>query len=84
MFVAAPTKGVLKNYVTEVRRQAAIAGRDPRKLYTYNLCTVIVDETDAKAQAKFDEIGNTPPTMARLFSCPAGAASTSANTRPPT
>ena len=36
-------------------RQAAIAGRDPRKLYTYNLCTVIVDETDAKAQAKFDE-----------------------------
>jgi long-chain alkane monooxygenase len=38
-----------------VRRQAAIAGRDPRKLYVYNLCTVIVDETDAKAQAKLEE-----------------------------
>ena len=48
-------KEVLRSYVAEVRRQAAIAGRDPRKLYTYNLCTVIVDETDAKAQAKFDE-----------------------------
>ena len=36
-------------------RQAAIAGRDPRKLFTYNLVTVIVDETDAKAQAKFDD-----------------------------
>ena len=55
IFVAAPTKGVLKNYVADVRRQAATAGRDPRKLYTYNLCTVIVDETDAKAQAKFEE-----------------------------
>jgi alkanesulfonate monooxygenase SsuD/methylene tetrahydromethanopterin reductase-like flavin-dependent oxidoreductase (luciferase family) len=55
VFVAAPTKEVLRSYVAEVRRQAAIAGRDPRKLYTYNLCTVIVDETDAKAQAKFDE-----------------------------
>ena len=55
IFVAAPTKGVLKNYVTDVRRQAAEAGRDPRKLFTYNLCTVIVDETDAKAQAKFEE-----------------------------
>ena len=46
---------VLKAYVADVRRQAAAAGRDPRKLLTYNLVTVIVDETDAKAQAKFEE-----------------------------
>jgi FMN-dependent oxidoreductase (nitrilotriacetate monooxygenase family) len=55
VFVAAPTKSVLRNYVADVRRQAAEAGRDPRKLLTYNLVTVIVDETDAKAQAKFEE-----------------------------
>lgn len=55
VFVAAPTKVVLKNYVADVRRRAAAAGRDPRKILTYNLVTVIVDETDAKAQAKFEE-----------------------------
>ena len=55
VFVAAPTQNVLKNYVRDVRAQAALAGRDPRKLLVYNLVTVIVDETDAKAQAKFEE-----------------------------
>ncbi|MEX3633462.1 LLM class flavin-dependent oxidoreductase [Paraburkholderia sp. BR14320] len=55
VFVAAPTQAVLKNYVSDVRRQAAEAGRDPDKLLIYNLVTVIVDETDAKAQAKFEE-----------------------------
>lgn len=55
VFAAGPTKSILKNYVADVRRQAAARGRDPRKLYVYNLCTVIVDETDAKAKAKFDE-----------------------------
>jgi FMN-dependent oxidoreductase (nitrilotriacetate monooxygenase family) len=55
VFVAAPTKPVLKSYVAEVRRLAAEAGRDPRKILTYNLVTVIVDETDAKAEAKFRE-----------------------------
>lgn len=55
VFVAAPTKSVLRNYVADVRRQAAEAGRDPRKVLTYNLVTVIVDETDAKAQQKFEQ-----------------------------
>ena len=55
VFVAAPTQNVLKNYVRDVREQAALACRDPRKLLVYNLVTVIVDETDAKAQAKFAE-----------------------------
>ncbi|WP_187513528.1 LLM class flavin-dependent oxidoreductase, partial [Pantoea eucalypti] len=35
--------------------QAAAAGRDPAKVRIYNLVTVIVDETDEKAQSKFDE-----------------------------
>ena len=55
VFVAAPTKSLLKAYVADVRRQAAAAGRDPRKVLIYNLTTVIVQETDAKAQAKFRE-----------------------------
>ena len=57
VFVAAPTKTILKAYVADVRRRAAAAGRDPRKLFVYTLLTVIVDETDAKAQAKFEDYG---------------------------
>ncbi|MCM3377978.1 LLM class flavin-dependent oxidoreductase, partial [Bacillus licheniformis] len=53
--VAAPTRDQLARYVADVRAQAAAAGRDPAKVLIYNLVTVIVDETDEKAQAKFDE-----------------------------
>jgi FMN-dependent oxidoreductase (nitrilotriacetate monooxygenase family) len=55
VFAASPTKELLRNYVADLRRQAALAGRDPRQLYIYNLCTVIVDETDRKAEAKLAE-----------------------------
>lgn len=55
VFVAAPSKAILKNYVADVRAQAAQFGRDPKKLLIFNLVTIIVDETDAKAQAKFQE-----------------------------
>lgn len=36
-------------------RRAAAAGRDPKKLFVYTLLTVIVDETDEKARAKFED-----------------------------
>ena len=52
VFVAAPTKAVLKKSVAEIRASVAAAGRDPRAVKIFNLQTVIVDETDAKAQAK--------------------------------
>jgi FMN-dependent oxidoreductase (nitrilotriacetate monooxygenase family) len=55
IFVAAPTKSLLKAYVSDIRERAAKAGRDPRKLYIYNLATIIADATDARAQAKFEE-----------------------------
>ncbi|MGY3610897.1 MULTISPECIES: LLM class flavin-dependent oxidoreductase [unclassified Bradyrhizobium] len=55
VFVAAQTKTLLKAYVADVRAQAAQAGRDPRKILTYNLVTIVVDETDGKAEAKFKE-----------------------------
>lgn len=54
VFVAAPTKSVLKAYVADIRARAARAGRDPRKILIYTLVTIITDETDAKAQAKFE------------------------------
>ena len=55
IFVAAPSKTVLKKYVSDIRTQVAAAGRDPRKVFIYNLLTVIVGETDADAQRKVDE-----------------------------
>jgi len=39
----------------EKRAQAAAAGRDPAKVLVYTLVTVIVDETDDKARAKFED-----------------------------
>ncbi|MBB2672923.1 5,10-methylene tetrahydromethanopterin reductase [Rhizobium sophoriradicis] len=53
VFVAAQTRTILKNYVRDVRLRAAAVGRDASKFRIYNLMTVIVDETDEKARAKF-------------------------------
>lgn len=55
VFVAAPTKAVLKAYVKDIRARAAAAGRDPRKLFIYTLITIITDETAAKAKAKLKD-----------------------------
>lgn len=54
-FVAVPSKTVLKKVVATIRRSVAEAGRDPRGILVYNLQTIIVDETDAKARAKYEE-----------------------------
>ncbi|MHA7971829.1 LLM class flavin-dependent oxidoreductase [Rhizobium sp. CAU 1783] len=53
VFVAAQTKTILRKYVNDVRERAVAAGRSPDSLRIYNLLTVIVDETDEKAKAKF-------------------------------
>ena len=55
VFAGAPTKAVLKAYVADIRRQAALAGRDPRKVFTYALATIITAETDAAAHRKLAE-----------------------------
>ncbi|MBB4063850.1 LLM class flavin-dependent oxidoreductase [Gellertiella hungarica] len=55
VFVAAPTKSLLKQYVKEIRTLAAAAGRDPKKILIYNLTTLILDETDAKAEKRFED-----------------------------
>jgi len=55
IFVAAPTKSVLKAYVSDIRQRVAQAGRDPNKVYIYNLATIITGETEAQAKAKHKE-----------------------------
>ncbi|MGA2793148.1 MAG: LLM class flavin-dependent oxidoreductase [Roseiarcus sp.] len=53
VFVATPSKTVLKKTVAAIRQSVAAAGRDRRGVLIFNLQTVIVDETDARAKAKF-------------------------------
>ena len=55
IFVAAPTKSVLKHYVADIRARIAAAGRDPKKVFIYTLITIITDETEEKAQKKFED-----------------------------
>ncbi len=55
VFASAPSQALLRAYVADIRQRAAEAGRDPRKIRVYAMVTLIVDETDAKAQAKFEE-----------------------------
>jgi FMN-dependent oxidoreductase (nitrilotriacetate monooxygenase family) len=55
VFVASPSKAVLKKTVAAIRASVSAAGRDPRSVLIFNLQTVIVDETDVKAKAKFDD-----------------------------
>ncbi len=68
VFTAAP-KEELKDYVTELRRTAAEFGRNPSDLIVSNGLMVVVDETDRKAEAKFEEYKryfNYEATMAML------------------
>jgi alkanesulfonate monooxygenase SsuD/methylene tetrahydromethanopterin reductase-like flavin-dependent oxidoreductase (luciferase family) len=55
VFIATPSKAVLKKSVAAIRESVAAAGRDPRSVLIFNLQTAIVDETDAKAKAKYGD-----------------------------
>ncbi len=55
VFSASPTKAILKAYVADIRAGAARAGRDPAKVFIYALATIITGESDAAAQARFEE-----------------------------
>lgn len=55
VFVAAPSKTVLRKVVEGLRHQAEIAGRAPDALKIFNLHTVIVDDSDALARARHRE-----------------------------
>ncbi|WP_382310016.1 LLM class flavin-dependent oxidoreductase [Herbiconiux sp. UC225_62] len=52
IFVAAPTKAVLKGTVGKIRDALEAAGRDRNSAKIYTLLTIITDETSEKAHAK--------------------------------
>jgi FMN-dependent oxidoreductase (nitrilotriacetate monooxygenase family) len=55
IFVAAPTKEVLKGSVKKVRDALEAAGRDRYSARIYTLITIITDETPEKAKAKYED-----------------------------
>ncbi|WP_100812579.1 LLM class flavin-dependent oxidoreductase [Microbacterium sp. BR1] len=55
IFVAAPTKAVLKNTVSKIRDALEAAGRDRYSARIYTLLTIITDETPEKAKAKHED-----------------------------
>ena len=55
IFVAAPTKAVLKSTVAKVRDALEAAGRDRYSAKIYTLLTVITDATPEKATAKHED-----------------------------
>lgn len=55
IFTAAPTKAILAETVSTIRRELELAGRDPYSAKVFNLTTIITDETDEAARAKYAE-----------------------------
>ncbi len=55
IFVAAPTKTVLKGVVARIRDALEKAGRDRHSAKIYTLLTIITDETSEKAHAKHED-----------------------------
>lgn len=55
IFVAAPTKEVLKSTVSRIRDALEAAGRDRYAARIYTLLTIVTAETDEKAQAKYED-----------------------------
>ncbi len=55
IFVGAPTKEILAQTVSSIRRALRDAGRDPYSARIYQLLTIVTDETSELAHAKHDE-----------------------------
>lgn len=55
VFIAAPSKIATKKVVQGIRQKLAQEGRDPYSVKIYALLSIVTDENDAKAQAKFKE-----------------------------
>ncbi|WP_087088998.1 LLM class flavin-dependent oxidoreductase [Acinetobacter pittii] len=55
VFIAAPSKIATKKVVQGIRQKLAQEGRDQYSVKIYALLSIVTDETDAKAQAKFKE-----------------------------
>lgn len=55
VFIVAPSKIATKKVVQGIRQKLVQEGRDPYSVKIYALLSIVTDETDAKAQAKFKE-----------------------------
>lgn len=55
VFIAAPSKIATKKVVQGIRQKLAQEDRDPYSVKIYALLSIVTDETDAKAEAKFKE-----------------------------
>lgn len=55
VFIAAPSKIATKKVVQGIRQKLVQEGREPYSVKIYALLSIVTDETDAKAQAKFKE-----------------------------
>ncbi|TDV06763.1 LLM class flavin-dependent oxidoreductase [Paraburkholderia caballeronis] len=55
IFVAAPTRGILRRQVDALRAEAVKQGRRADDLLIFNQITIVVAPTDAAARAKFDD-----------------------------
>jgi alkanesulfonate monooxygenase len=55
VFVSTSEKRELKEYVADIRKRTAAAGRDPKQILVFALITIVVDESDEKARAKLEE-----------------------------
>lgn len=55
VFLSTYNPQIARGLVDDVRARAAAAGRDPRELKFITIATVIVAETDAQAQAKYED-----------------------------
>ncbi len=55
VFTVAPTAQILRKYVDDIRRIAADNGRDPRSVKIFTEVTIVTADTDAAAEAKYEE-----------------------------
>lgn len=58
VFISAPTKAAVKKLVQGIRSNLIEQGKDPHSILIYTMLSIVVDETDAKAQAKFQDYQN--------------------------
>ncbi|MEA2744088.1 MAG: long-chain alkane monooxygenase [Acetobacteraceae bacterium] len=55
VFINGPSKKVIGNIVSDLRRRAVAAGRDPRDLVIFTMMTVITDTTPKAARNKYQD-----------------------------
>ncbi|AOA58928.1 LLM class flavin-dependent oxidoreductase [Acinetobacter larvae] len=53
IFISAPTKAAVKQFNDSIRQRLVREGHEPHSVLIYTMLSIVVDETDEKAQAKF-------------------------------